>query len=75
MSEALQSLPSKYLSPLSKLESVALNFSASVVKCVVQYLSTNFRFFRLDYNLYIYMIYVTIFSFLTRNYDVNLSVR
>ena len=68
MSEALQSLPSKYIRPLSKLESVALNFSASVVKCV-QYLSTNFRFFRLDYNLYIYMIYVTIFSFLTRNYE------
>ena len=33
LSEALQSLPDKYLSHLSKLESIALNFSASVVKC------------------------------------------
>ena len=33
LSEALQSLPNKYLSHLSKLESVAFNFSAYVVKC------------------------------------------
>ena len=62
LSEALQSLLSKYLSPLAKLESVAFNFSASVVKCV-QYLSTNFRFFRLDYNIYIY-IYDLCYHFL-----------
>ena len=36
LSEALQSLPNKYLSHLSKLESVAFNFSASVVKCVFE---------------------------------------
>jgi hypothetical protein len=34
LSEALQSLPHKYLSHLSKLESVACNYSAYVVKCV-----------------------------------------
>ena len=33
LSKALQSLPDKYFSHLSKLESVAFNFSASVVKC------------------------------------------
>jgi len=33
LSEALQSLPEKYLSHLSKLESVTFNFSAYVVKC------------------------------------------
>ena len=33
LSEALQSLPDKYLSHLSKLESVAFSFSAFVVKC------------------------------------------
>ena len=33
LSEALQSLPDKYLSHLLKLESIAFNFSASVVKC------------------------------------------
>ena len=31
--EALQSLPDKYLSHLSKLDSIDFNFSASVVKC------------------------------------------
>ena len=33
LSETLQSLPDKYLSHLSKLESVAFSFSAFVVKC------------------------------------------
>ena len=37
LSEELQSLPGKYLSHLSKLESVAFNFSASVVKCVFEH--------------------------------------
>ena len=37
LSEALQSLPDKYLSHLSKLESIAFNFSASVVKCAFEY--------------------------------------
>jgi hypothetical protein len=35
--EALQSLPDKYLSHLSKLESVTVNFSASVGKCSFEY--------------------------------------
>ena len=34
LSEALQSLPDKYLTHLSKLESVAFNFSAYVVECI-----------------------------------------
>ena len=34
LSEALQSLPDKYLSQLSKLESVSFNFSAYVVECI-----------------------------------------
>ena len=37
LSESLQSLPDKYLSHLSKLESIAFNFSASVVKCPFEY--------------------------------------
>ena len=37
LSEALQYLPDKYLSHLSKLESVALNFSVSVAKCVFEH--------------------------------------
>jgi hypothetical protein len=36
LSEALQSLPDKYLSHLSKLESVAFNLSAYVVKCAFE---------------------------------------
>ena len=35
LSEALQSLPDKYLSHLSKLESVAFNYSAYVIKCTL----------------------------------------
>jgi hypothetical protein len=34
LTDALQSLPDKYLSRLSKLESVAFNYSAYAVKCV-----------------------------------------
>ena len=37
LSEALQSLPDKYLSRLSKLESIAFNFSASVVECIYEF--------------------------------------
>ena len=37
LSEALQSLPDKYLSHLSKLDSIDFNFSASVVKCAFEY--------------------------------------
>ena len=37
LSETLQSLPDKYLSLLSKHESIALTYSASVVKCVYEY--------------------------------------
>ena len=37
LSEALQSLPDKYLSLLSKLESVTFSYSAYVVKCTYEY--------------------------------------
>ena len=37
LSEALQSLPDKYLSHLSKLDSIDFNFSASIVKCAFEY--------------------------------------
>ena len=40
LSEALQSIPDKYLNHLPKLESVAFNFSARVVKCS---LNSNYR--------------------------------
>ena len=36
LSKALQSLPDKYLSHLSKLESITFNYSASVVKCAYE---------------------------------------
>ena len=36
LKEALQSLPDKYLSQLSKLDSVTLTYSADIVKCVFE---------------------------------------
>ena len=57
MSEPLQSLPNEYLGPLSQLESIVFNFSASIVKC------KDCAWLVFFGSLYLYRIYILYFLF------------